>query len=64
MALQITDRLAWIDATLGQPMGRDAIASLWGERVLLLRELSRLRGRESWQLAQSLDVDATPLLSL
>jgi hypothetical protein len=64
LRVQIADRVAWIDALLAGAGSDDARLALWSERVLLLRELHRLQGRDSWLLAAAANASATPMVSL
>jgi hypothetical protein len=64
LRMQIADRVAWIDALLASAPEPAARLALWGERVLLLRQLDRLASRESWLLAAATHPSATPMVSL
>ena len=64
LRVQISDRVAWIDALLAGAGSDEARLALWSERVLLLRELHRLQGRDSWLLAAATNESATPMVAL
>lgn len=64
LRVQISDRVAWIDALLAAADSDAVRHALWSERVLLLRELHRLQGRDSWLLAAAANESATPMVSL
>lgn len=64
LRMALVERIALIDVLLGEPASPTAQAALWSERVLLLRELVRLRGAVDSRLAAFHPIERAQAIAL